>query len=68
MNMLEWEKYEDIQKYPGNLNMDLRKIALSTALCILYAPKGDRDEYCAAIAGVLLKKAKWKPEDVIEHL
>ena len=61
---VRWEKYEDIQKYPGNLNMDLRKIALSTALCILYAPKGDRDEYCAAIAGVLLKKAKWNPEDV----
>ena len=61
---VRWEKYEGIQEYPGNLNMDLRKVALSTALCILYPSKGKRDEYCAAIAGVLLKKAKWKPEDI----
>ena len=48
---VKWEKYEGINEYPGNLNTVLRKIALSTALCILYASQGQRDNYCISHAG-----------------
>ena len=65
---VRWEKYEGIKKYPGNLDLDLRKIALSTALCILYASKGSRDEYCTAIAGVLLSHTKWSVSDIDEFV
>ena len=52
------------QKSAILLNIDLRKVALSTALCILYASQGQRDNYCAAIAGVLLKHTKWSEEEI----
>jgi len=63
-----WEKYESIKEYPGDLNTDLRKVALSTALCILYASQGQRDDYCTAIAGVLLKNTKWSEEEINEFV
>ena len=65
---VRWEKYEGINEYPGNLNTDLRKVALSTALCILYAPQGQRDSYCTAIAGVLLKHSNWSEEEINEFI
>ena len=65
---VKWEKYEGINEYPGNLNTDLRKVALSTALCILYASQGQRDNYCAAIAGVLLKHTNWSEEEINEFV
>lgn len=65
---VKWEKYEGINEYPGDLNTDLRKIALSTALCILYASQGHRDNYCAAVAGVLLKHTKWSEEEINEFV
>jgi len=63
-----WEKYAGIKEYPGDLNTDLRKVALSTALCILYASQGQRDDYCTAIAGVLLKNTKWSEEEINEFV
>ena len=65
---VNWEHYTGIKEYPGDLNKDLRKIALSTALCILYAPKGSRDEYCTAIAGVLIKQTNWKDDEINEFI
>jgi len=65
---VKWEHYTGIKEYPGDLNKDLRKIALSTALCILYAPKGARDEYCTAIAGVLIKQTNWKDDEINEFI
>jgi len=66
--LVEWEKYEGVNEYPGDLNLDLRKVALSTALCILYASQGQRDSYCTAVAGVLLKHTKWSEEEVNEFV
>lgn len=37
---------------------------MSTALCILYASSGQRDAYCTAIAGVLIKHTEWSEEDI----
>ena len=65
---VRWEHYDGIKKYPGDLNKDLRKIALSTALCILYAPKGHRDDYCTAIAGVLVKQTDWEDNEINEFI
>ena len=33
-------------------------------MCITYASSGQRDDYCTAIAGVLLKHAEWQEEDI----
>jgi hypothetical protein len=65
---VEWEKYEDIKHYPGDLDADLRKVALSTALSILYAPQGNRDEYCTAIAGVLNKHTEWTEQEINDFI
>jgi len=65
---VKWEHYSSIKEYSGDLNKDLRKIALSTALCILYAPKGARDEYCTAIAGVLVKQTNWKDDEINDFI
>ena len=64
--IVKWEKYSSLTEYPGNLNNDLRKIALSSALCILYASQGSRDAYCTAIAGALLKQTEWNEEEINE--
>ena len=65
---VKWEKYEGINEYVGNLNTDLRKVALSTALCILYASQGQRDNYCAAVAGTLRKHTKWSESEIDEFI
>ena len=66
--IVKWEKYSSLIEYSGNLNNDLRKIALSTALCILYAAQGSRDAYCTAIAGALTKQTEWNEEEINEFV
>ena len=66
--VVTWEKYKGFNKYVGDLKLDLGKIALSTALCILYASSGQRDLYCTAIAGVLVKHTKWTEEEINEFI
>ena len=61
---VKWEKFCGFKEYAGDLNADLRKVALSSALCILYAPDGQRDSYCTAIAGVLLKHTNWEEDEI----
>ena len=65
---VKWERYEDIKNYPGDLEADIRKVALSTALCVLYASQGSRDEYCTAIAGILNKHTDWKEQEINEFI
>ena len=52
----------------SNLEIDVGKLALSTALCIIYPDKGYRDDFCTAIAGVLLNHTKWKPEEIDDFI
>jgi len=61
---VKWERYDGITPYQGNLKNDIGKIALSTALCITYASAGQRDAYCTAIAGVLLKHTDWIESEI----
>lgn len=66
--VIEWEHFEGIHEYVGNLTMDVGKLALSTALCIIYPNKGDRDNFCTAIAGVLLSHTKWTLKEIDEFI
>ena len=65
---VRWEKYEGFNEYVGDLNKILRKIALATALSLLYAVKGQRDEYCTAIAGVLIKQTDWDDAEINDFI
>jgi len=65
---VRWERYEGFTEYVGDLNKVLRKIALATALSILYAHKGQRDEYCTAIAGVLIKQTDWDDAEINDFI
>ena len=66
--IVKWVKYDGIDEYPGNLKVDLGKIALSAALCITYAGAGQRDDYCTAMAGVLLKHTEWNVDDIDDFI
>ena len=61
---VRWEKYQEIREYGGNLSLDVGKVALSAALTIIYPGQGKRDEYCTAIAGILLKNSDWTEEQI----
>ena len=68
---IEWKVFEGISPYPGNLFKDISKVAFATALSILYPPKGNRDNYCYAIACILALNTDWKDweiDEFIEHL
>ena len=68
---VKWKIFEGLSPYPGNILEDLSKVAVATALSILYAPEGNRDDYCFAIACILAKHTDWKDyeiDDFIEHL
>ena len=59
-----WDKYAQINDYDGDLEADIAKIALSTALSILYPNKGNRDNYCTAVAGVLANHTDWDENEI----
>ena len=65
---VQWENFSGIKEYPGDLESDIGKIALSGALSILYAPEGSRDSYCTAIAGVLSNHTKWNEDEINEFV
>ena len=62
--IVKWDKYTNIHDYTGNIEVDVGKIALSTALTIIYPPSGVRDVYCTAIAGVLIKNTDWTDDEI----
>ena len=61
---VRWEKFEEIREYQGNLSIDVGKVALSAALTFIYPGAGSRDEYCTAIAGILVKHTDWTDEEI----
>ena len=65
---VKWEKFEEIREYQGNLLMDVGKVALSAALTIIYPTTGSRDEYCTAIAGILIKNSDWTDKEIDEFV
>ena len=65
---VRWERYNGFTEYAGDLNKILRKITLATALSLLYAVKGQRDEYCTAIAGILIKNTDWDDKEINDFI
>ena len=65
---VKWEKFEEIREYQGNLLMDVGKVALSAALTIICPTTGGRDEYCTAIAGILIKNSDWTDKEIDEFV
>ena len=61
---VRWEKFEEIREYQGNLSIDVGKVALSAALTIIYPSTGSRDDYCTAIAGILVKNSDWTDDEI----
>jgi hypothetical protein len=68
MKKLKWHTFADINAYSGDLKQDIGKIALSGALSILYPPKGNHDNFCTAIAGVLSKHTEWTAGEIDEFV
>jgi len=68
---IEWKVLDGISPYPGDLYEDICKVALASALSILYPSKGSRDDYTYAIACILAKNTEWQDFEIdnfIEHL
>ena len=59
-----WSFFANINSYDGDLEADISKIALSTALSILYPAKGSQDNYCTAVAGILAKHTPMNETDI----
>ena len=61
---VKWNIYEGLSPYPGNIFLDVSKVALATALSILYPAKGNRADWCYAIACILAVHTKLTDEDI----
>lgn len=61
--VVEWERFEGISPYSNDANLDISKVALSTALHIIFPNKGNRDTYMMTVA-CLLCRTKWTAEDI----
>ena len=57
---VEWSRFVQLNEYSGNLTEDIGLIMFSTAMAIMYPSKGQRDNYCTAIAGALAKNTDWE--------
>ena len=62
--LVKWNTYDKISPYPGNINEDVSKVALATALQIC-GPKGtgSRSDFLFTIA-CILTRVKWKEEQI----
>ena len=56
---VEWSKFVELREYDGALTQDIGLIMFSTAMAILYPRKGQRDNFCSAIAGALANNTDW---------
>jgi len=65
---VKWNVLEGISPYPGNIFDDVSKVAFATALSILYPSKGNRNDYCYAVACILAKNTEWKDYEIDEFI
>ena len=61
---VRWDKLIEPEEYPGNLQKDIDLVVFKTMLSIIYADKGNRDNFCYAIACLLAKWGKWSADDI----
>ena len=62
---VEWSLLEGIAPYSTDANKDISKVALSTALLIMFPNSGARDDYLYTIA-CLLCRTKWTEVEINE--
>ena len=55
---VEWSVFEGISPYDGNIEDDVSTTAFMAAMSILYPNKGNRDDYCYAIACLLARETE----------
>jgi len=60
---VKWEVFDNISIYDGNINEDASKLALATALHILF-PTSAINDYCFAIACILAEDTKWTDSEI----
>jgi len=65
---VEWDVFEGISPYPGDLFKDVSKVALATALRIVYPASGKRDDFCYSVACILAKHTKWRDHEIDEFI
>ena len=65
---VKWNVLEGISPYPGNIFDDVSKVAFATALSIIYPSKGNRNDYCYAVACILAKNTEWKDYEIDEFI
>ena len=63
-DLVEWDVYEGLSIYDGDVFEDVSKIAFATAMTILYPPVGDQRDYCYAIACILANGTKWSDSEI----
>jgi len=61
---VRWDKYIEPKEYPGDLRKDIDLIVFATMLSIIYPGKGDRDDFCYAIACLLKKWGDWTEDRI----
>ena len=59
---VRWDKYIEPKEYPGELRKDIDLVVFATMLSIIYPGKGERDDFCYAIACLLKKWGSWREE------
>ena len=62
--LVEWNRYIEPEEYPGNLQKDIELVVFATMLSIIYPAKGQRDDFCYAIACLLMKWGKWSEDKI----
>jgi len=66
---VQWHHYANINEYNGDLEKDISKIMLATALTILYpTTSGARDDFCFATACILADNTKWDSFEIDEFV
>ena len=61
---VRWDKYIAPGEYPGDIRKDMELVVFATMLSIIYPDKGERDDFCYAIACLLKKWGNWTEEKI----
>ena len=61
---VRWDKYIEPKEYPGDLRKEIDLVVFATMLSIIYPDKGERDDFCYAIACLLKKWGNWTEDKI----
>jgi len=65
---VEWSKFDTATEYNGNLEQDLNLVVFATILSVIYPAKGNRDQFCYAVACVLAKWGGWSADKINQFI